>query len=151
MGRRGSRARFLPDVYVFPGGAMEPQDARQASGTALREVYEETGLQLQQHLRSGGADGSAVLQILGRAITPTASPVRFHARFFCAHADHFEGALGGDGELQDLRWVPADNPDRLPLVDVTEFMLEELVRVLSGQSLGTPLMTYVQGRVRIRR
>jgi len=74
MGRRGSRARFLPDVYVFPGGAMAPQDARQARRTALREVYEETGLQLTQHLRSGGADGSAVLQILGRAITPTAIP-----------------------------------------------------------------------------
>ena len=26
MGRRGSRARFVPGVYVFPGGVLEPRD-----------------------------------------------------------------------------------------------------------------------------
>ena len=72
LGRRPSTARFMPEVYVFPGGALEPGDG-EASGLpedfgpppdgdprtralwpallrcALRELYEETGL-----LLSGG-------------------------------------------------------------------------------------------------
>lgn len=175
LGRRGSRARFLPDVYVFPGGALAPQDgvhdallgvpgylgevgargsARYAwalARAALREVHEETGLQLRPSGREAQAADLTALRFLGRAITSVASPVRFHARFFYAPADHFEGALGGDGELQDLRWVAAHNPDNLPLVDVTEFMLAELVRVLSGEPTGAPLMTYTRGKPRISR
>ena len=68
MGRRNRKTRFMPDVYVFPGGRVDPADAR-ASGfpedlpgaprgldratrarlaafarAALRETFEETGL-----------------------------------------------------------------------------------------------------------
>lgn len=68
MGRRTRRASFMPSVYVFPGGTLDPID-RRASGfpeaatpqvpgldgdtrrrygsflhAALRETYEETGL-----------------------------------------------------------------------------------------------------------
>lgn len=68
MGRRRREARFTPGVYVFPGGALEPDDrkARAASGltapggpafrspaharalamAAVRETAEETGLVL---------------------------------------------------------------------------------------------------------
>jgi 8-oxo-dGTP pyrophosphatase MutT (NUDIX family) len=72
MGRRHGRAKFLPDIYVFPGGRVEPAD-RQPTGfperiepglstalrrgaarydpirllrAAVRETYEETGLML---------------------------------------------------------------------------------------------------------
>lgn len=72
MGRRHGRAKFLPDIYVFPGGRVDPID-RQSSGfpetiaagiaaelrrgagrrdpvalmrAAIRETYEETGLLL---------------------------------------------------------------------------------------------------------
>ena len=69
MGRRPRRASFMPSVYVFPGGALEPTDRRPSGfpepitlpactgldGTtrrrypcflraALRETQEETGL-----------------------------------------------------------------------------------------------------------
>lgn len=72
MGRRHGRAKFLPDIYVFPGGRVDPID-RESSGfpeaiaadvaaelrrgagrrdpvalmrAAIRETYEETGLML---------------------------------------------------------------------------------------------------------
>ena len=65
MGRRPATARFMPGVYVFPGGAVEAQDSRiPVSGSpryparlsmdaamarslpvcAIRETYEETGI-----------------------------------------------------------------------------------------------------------
>ena len=70
LGRRPSTARFMPEVYVFPGGALEPQDEENSGlpedfgsppggcddrtralwpallRCALRELYEETGLLL---------------------------------------------------------------------------------------------------------
>ncbi len=71
MGRRHATARFMPGIYVFPGGALAPDDGEVTPATALdpaittglkvagnnhraralavaavRETYEETGLML---------------------------------------------------------------------------------------------------------
>ncbi len=70
LGRRPASARFMPEVYVFPGGALEPQDLLNSGlpesfaalppdtdattedlhpalvRCALRELHEETGLLL---------------------------------------------------------------------------------------------------------
>lgn len=70
MGRRGARAAFMPSKHVFPGGAIDPGDARVPLGTpldqaeeaalrdeageppaalaaaAIRELWEEAGLRL---------------------------------------------------------------------------------------------------------
>ena len=187
MGRRGSRARFVPGVYVFPGGVLEPRDhmvsarlgahpfslspgldgnpslARALACAAVREVHEETGLQLRAsvlaNLRVGAAaeaDPGALpdlsaLRFLGRAITPTNSRMRFHARFFAAPAASFTGELAGDGELSDLQWVSLDNPARLPMVDVTELMLSELAQQLSGASHQPALLSYSGDKPRLRR
>jgi len=85
MGRRHGRAKFLPDIYVFPGGRVDPID-RQSTGfpeaiaaglaaelrrgagrrdpvalmrAAIRETYEETGLMLAAAAqdRPSGATG----------------------------------------------------------------------------------------------
>ena len=56
-----------------------------------------------------------------------------------------------DGELLDLRWVDARNPDQLPIIDVTEFMLTELLHELAGKRAGLPLLSYVNDVVRVRR
>lgn len=177
MGRRGSRARFVPGVYVFPGGVLEPRDrilsarmgvhplvpslglggapslARALACAAVREVHEETGLQLRA---SFNAEPSALpdlsaLRFLGRAITPTNSRMRFHARFFAAPAASFMGELAGDGELSDLQWVGLDNPARLPMVDVTELMLSELAQQLSGAPHQPALLSYSGDKPRVRR
>lgn len=187
MGRRGSRARFVPGVYVFPGGVLEPRDrmvskrlgahpfslspgldgnpslARALACAAVREVYEETGLQLRASVRANlrvGADAEAdpgalpdlsALRFLGRAITPTNSRMRFHARFFAAPAASFMGELAGDGELSDLQWVSLDNPARLPMVDVTDLMLTELALQLSGAPHQPALLSYSGDKPRVRR
>ncbi|MCR9218601.1 MAG: hypothetical protein NXI21_00070 [Alphaproteobacteria bacterium] len=80
MGRRPDNARFMPGIYVFPGGALDREDAGRASGllpadaapphllrtaaadeaggliwTALRETWEETGLLIGAPADDGGA------------------------------------------------------------------------------------------------
>ncbi len=144
LGRRHARAGFLPDIYVFPGGRLEPQDAlgpalalapavasdlarggRRQPGAllraALRETEEETGLRLPEAAIPG-------IDFVCRAITPTASHRRYHTRFFLADGALCQGRLKGDGELEDLGWRSLAAAGRLNLVDVTAFVLEEAAR-----------------------
>ena len=185
VGKRQSRARFAPGVYVFPGGVLESADnqlslpnrfnaqnlARGATyrihglaHAAIRETWEETGLLLGQKGELGKTshptweqcrlEGMVPtphhLSYLARAITPTASRTRFHARFFVAPLDHFCGSLIDNGELLDLRWIQLAGQVNLPMWDVTEFMLEELQRFFKGARTGTPLMFYRDNRALIR-
>jgi 8-oxo-dGTP pyrophosphatase MutT (NUDIX family) len=187
MGKRRPGARFLPDVYVFPGGALDKADAHkvveatakaapmQATGAgpslaahwvqamaarhplhaaallgaALRESHEESGWRwADAALPSLNNTGFCYL---GRAITPARSPRRFHARFFAVPQERMQQDPHADGELLDLRWVDARNPEQLPIIDVTEFMLAELQRELTGKRADVPLLCYVNALVRIRR
>lgn len=84
MGRRPDTARFMPGVYVFPGGALDREDAGRAGGllpadaapahllrtaaadeaggliwTALRETWEETGLLIGAPAEAGAAPTAA--------------------------------------------------------------------------------------------
>jgi len=185
MGKRRPGARFLPDVYVFPGGALDKADAQkgvvataalgcaEAAGAALtphwvqamaarhplhgaallraalRESHEESGWRWPDAALPS-LHGSG-LCYLGRAITPAQSPRRFHARFFAVPQERMQQDPHADGELLDLRWVDARNPQRLPIIDVTEFMLNELQRELAGKRADLPLLSYVNEVMRIRR
>ncbi|MDJ0942971.1 MAG: NUDIX domain-containing protein [Kiloniellales bacterium] len=85
LGRRPASSRFMPEVYVFPGGALEPED-RQDSGLpesfatlpqgtdaataslhpalvrcALRELHEETGLLLTDGTLPGPVSASSAV------------------------------------------------------------------------------------------
>ena len=47
--RRSSRSRFMPDAYVFPGGAVDAADGDPPAAfavAALRELFEEAGILL---------------------------------------------------------------------------------------------------------
>ena len=213
MGKRRPGARFLPDVYVFPGGALDAADAlgvaltqpevqaqaqakagvpldvaagvgAGAPGSAGRDpASRQTNLHLSPWVRAMAArdalhvsallraalreaqeesgwrwaDASPPsldatgLRYLGRAITPAQSPRRFHARFFAVPHTRMQQDPHVDGELLDLRWVDARNPERLPIIDVTEFMLAELQSELASEREGLPLLSYVNDRVRVRR
>jgi len=166
MGRRAARHRFVPHHYVFPGGRLDASDAKLAVKTRLRpevqralcshcepgmahalavaaarETFEETGLAL-------GSPGAYELHRLDywlRAITPSSSPIRFHARFFAAEQKHFTGTLRGNGELLDLDWRALDECLKLPIVDVTEFILR---RLAGGQGFDdVSLFSFRGGRV----
>lgn len=150
MGMRGAGHRFMPNRLVFPGGAVDPADARapaasELSGHAMamlgrnagprlaralaiaaaRELNEETGLSL------GTPPRLHTLSYLCRAVTPPASPIRFNARFLVVDAAHVTGALSDTHELHQLGWrrVGAALQDGLMLV--TREVLERLAAWLS--------------------
>lgn len=141
-------------------GADENRAKAQALAmAAVRETYEETGLILGesgdvgpvadeswQALRQLGlAPSLGRLDYIGRAITPTFSAMRFHARFFMADARHLHGSLRHGGELEDLKWVSLANARRLAIIDVTEFMLDYVDKLLNAATTaryGRPLFAY---------
>ena len=146
MGLRGAGHRFMPNRLVFPGGAVEPADhgaevasplhpwvlarlsisaeprlAAALAVAAARELEEEAGLSLGTPPALGGLD------YLCRAVTPEASPVRFDARFFVVDAAEARGELGGDGELEDLRFFPVAEALALDLAFATRSVLGRLM------------------------
>lgn len=145
MGMRGARHRFMPNRLVFPGGAVDRADLTAKAATALhphtdwalhrganpklahglaiataRELLEETGLTLGQ---PPALDG---LRYLARAITPPGLPIRFNARFLCIHASHVRGELGGDGELDNLRYYDMNEALALDLATPTRMVLAQM-------------------------
>ena len=112
---------------------------------AIRETFEESGLIVGtqgdagpsghpswEAIRARGfAPALHTLVYLGRAITPPVQAIRFHARFFAVEAQHAHGELGGDSELEDLRWVPFDDVTQLEVMPVTMLMIESLNRYLA--------------------
>jgi 8-oxo-dGTP pyrophosphatase MutT (NUDIX family) len=78
--KRTERARFMPGVWVFPGGGLDECDGDGEGAyraCALRELREEAGIEL-------AADEEMVL--FSRWITPEAISRRFDAWFFLALA-----------------------------------------------------------------
>lgn len=180
MGRRAPRHKFMPHMYVFPGGRLDAADmtapvrsgldkrprdylnlqvgAEKGQGlgvAAARETWEETGLifgDVQQQDFTAELSG---IDYLARAITPPDSPIRFHARFFVVEAERALGGadapIGGSGELLDLAWRPLQECLMLPVADVTEFMLEEVLRRQRGTAIeAVPLFSYKNGAPNIR-
>lgn len=145
MGQRGAGHRFMPNRLVFPGGAVDPADARSLAAAeprpdllamlgrgarpslaralvlaAARELEEESGLSLGTPPRLDGVD------YLCRAVTPPGNPIRFNARFLVVDAAEVGGTLAGSGELEGLRYLPVAEALALDLALVTRQVLQRL-------------------------
>jgi 8-oxo-dGTP pyrophosphatase MutT (NUDIX family) len=122
MVRRAATQSFMPGVWVFPGGIVEPGEEPQTC--AARELEEETGIVL-------GED--AELHPWTRWITPEVVPMRFDTLFFVALAPVHAPPRPDGGEVDDAAWLsPASALERhraggLELVFPTIKTLESLL------------------------
>lgn len=99
MLRRSGNARFMPNVWVFPGGALDPEDGEGIEGLATcarRELTEESGIEL-----AAGSD----LVTLARWVTPEVIKTRFDTWFFLAEAPAGTVAVPDGEEMTAERWV----------------------------------------------
>lgn len=127
---------------------------------AVREAFEEAGLiygkpgdignvnhtSWSEFRRRALAPDLGNLDFLGRAITPTVQPIRFHARFFAIDVKHLDGELEGDGELEDLRWVRLDRTAGIEMMVVQQMILETLGKRLAGQHAPPQRLFFSWGR-----
>jgi 8-oxo-dGTP pyrophosphatase MutT (NUDIX family) len=169
MGQRSKGHVFMPDKWVFPGGRVDPGDARARAATELtaetetllrkgtisrrpprafalaatRETLEEAGL------RVGSEAGPELdkLRFIARAITPPYRPRRFDARFFMADAEQVladdKPAIGE--ELLHVRWFSLADANALDLPSITRFVLKEVEARLAGEAVLPPFLRWSRG------
>jgi 8-oxo-dGTP pyrophosphatase MutT (NUDIX family) len=170
MGMRGAKHRFMPNRLVFPGGRVDRADltapfatplspateralrkkanialAHALAAAAARELLEETGLSL------GTPPRLDALHYLARAVTPPGLPIRFNARFLVVEEQHVSGQLGGDGELEELRFYGMTEALALQLALPTRRVLERLKSWLAlpqserNEQIQTPVLLRDRG------
>lgn len=96
--KRTESAKFMPGVWVFPGGGVDPEDGTGEAGhraCAVRELREEAGIELE-------ADEELVL--FSRWITPEVVSRRFDAWFFLALAPAHTPPEPDGVETVEARW-----------------------------------------------
>ncbi len=158
MGRRAAGHRFMPNVLVFPGGAVDAADhhaqvatplrpatrerllrsadaglAQALAVAAARELTEEVGLSLGE---PPALDG---LHYLCRAITPPERALRFDARFFIVDAARVSGVLAGSIELEEPGWYTLEAARAGELVLATRAVLDRLQHWLTNQDRDGPV------------
>ena len=197
FGHRRPDNVFLPDKWVFPGGrfddgdlSVEACDALHArdhaalmSGiaaaypasfsttlalTAVREVFEETGLVIgslgamrdpipdawQPFAALGFQPAIAGLRFVARAITPPGRTRRYDTRFFLADASVVVADSGrDDGEFTEKGWFTFSECRALDLPYITRLILEDAIQTFENPAgvtnAGVPF--YYQDRTTYRR
>ncbi|WP_025772223.1 NUDIX hydrolase [Thioalkalivibrio sp. HK1] len=152
---RARSASILDPSSIWAMGVGDRRSRAEALAmAAVRETWEETGVLIAEPGDVGSAPGPAFdemrrlnlapalgrLVYLGRAITPTFSAIRFHARFFLVRIDAESdpaGALSADpgdlckdGELECLSWVRLSRVSDLETIRVTRFMTTFAARII---------------------
>lgn len=96
--KRTGEARFMPGVWVFPGGGLDDGDGEGEGGhraCAVRELGEEAGIELKP---------SDELVLFSRWITPEVISTRFDAWFFLALAPPHSPPRPDGVETVDASW-----------------------------------------------
>jgi 8-oxo-dGTP pyrophosphatase MutT (NUDIX family) len=139
---RGEGASFMPGVWVFPGGTVDPEDGEGDAGSracAVRELAEEAGIELA---------GPEELVAFSHWITPEAVPVRFDTWFYLALAPaHSAPKPDGSETVEAAWWEPqraldAHRAGDLELVFPTIKQLE----ALRGYDTSEKLLEAARGR-----
>jgi 8-oxo-dGTP pyrophosphatase MutT (NUDIX family) len=131
---------FAGGMHVFPGGAVDPQDAEAGldplAVAAVREVWEEVGVLFGEGERTGARDRTSVTcwdtaAVLpwARWITPEVEARRFDTWFWVAAMPSDQDTAGDDagGEAQDSMWLtPQAALAGLNLMPPTRAMLRSL-------------------------
>lgn len=115
--KRTESARFMPGVWVFPGGAVDDGDGvdeARFKACAVRELEEEAGIALPT---------GEELVLFSRWITPEVVSRRFDARFFLALA-------------------PAHTPPRPDGVETTDAAWFEPAGALEAQAAGEIVLAF---------
>ncbi|HEU4392990.1 MAG TPA: NUDIX hydrolase [Solirubrobacterales bacterium] len=97
--KRSAEAKFMPNVWVFPGGAVDPADGRDEAGhraCALRELAEEAAIELPP---------DEELVLFSRWITPEVISTRFDAWFFLALAPAHTPPRPDGTETVEAAWL----------------------------------------------
>jgi 8-oxo-dGTP pyrophosphatase MutT (NUDIX family) len=124
--QRNPEARFMPGVWVFPGGAVDAEDGdgeKAHRAAAVRELAEEAGVEVP-------ADE---LVAYSRWITPKVVPIRFDTRFYLALAPAHSPPHPDGSETVDAGWfepqaaLDSHHAGEFPLVFPTIKHLESLV------------------------
>ncbi len=125
---RGASSRFLASYVVFPGGAVDGEDAafarcwfaddgEAARAAAVRELVEEAGVAVTAAglVNADGDDPLArihaapprldQLHELCHWVAPEQVPVRFDARYFAVRAPHRSGSRARRVEAVAAWWV----------------------------------------------
>lgn len=160
MARRAAGHRFMPNMLVFPGGAVDPADHHARAATPLsprarsrlehatgpglahalamaaaRELNEEVGLSLGE---PPALDG---LEYLCRAITPPDRTIRFDAHFFIVDAATVGGKLNASEELEEPAWYTLPDALKGNIPYATRAVLGQLQRWLANQDRDGPVPT----------
>jgi 8-oxo-dGTP pyrophosphatase MutT (NUDIX family) len=116
LAQRNPGAKFMPGVWVFPGGAVDEADGEGEDGhraCAARELQEEVGIEVDP----------AELVAYSRWITPRMVPIRFDTRFYLALAPPHSPPEPDGSETVDAGWFEPKGALDRHYADREEFKL----------------------------